>query len=303
MDLNEIVLFIQVVESGSFTKAAQTLGIPKSTLSTKIADLERRVGMTLIKRTTRKLFFTEEGLRLFNESKVGVEYIRNAYLELSSGAKEPQGTLKITAPVELGTVILPKIVEKYRQAYPKVKLELNFSDRRVDLVGEGYDLAIRAGTLKDSSLIAKKLGEVYFAPFATKKFLEKNGFPKTIKDLASFECLQFKTTMTPSWSFENGRQKASVDINSFVDVNDLNALKSLAEKNMGIALLPAFMCYSEVKSGKLVRLFEGWKTQKSPIHFVYPPGRHVSPKVSSFIKIGTEIIKDHLEDIDIEMED
>lgn len=301
MDLNEIAIYIKVVESGSFTKAALQLGMPKSTVSLKISELENRLGISLIKRTTRKLFVTEEGRFFYEQARPGLDKIRMAQDEIMKGLSEPQGMLRITAPVELGNVILPKVIEKYRQRYPKVTFELHFSDRRVDLVGEGFDLAIRAGHLKDSSLMAKKVGEAYFAPFATQGYLNKKGTPVQPKDLLKHDCLQFKSAGWESWKLVSGKQIIDVPIESKIEVNDLNALKSLAVKGMGVAMLPTFMCGLEVKGGQLVRLMDKWKTNMVPIHFVYPGSKNTSPKVSSFIELGTDVVKGYLNNLEQEM--
>lgn len=301
MDLNEIAIYIKIVETGSFTKAAQSLNMPKSTVSLRLSELEKRLGVSLIKRTTRKLFVTDEGRIFYEQARAGLEQVRVALDEIAKGVSEPRGVLRITAPVDLGTVIVPRILEKYIKQYPQVQVEVYFSDRRMNLVGEGFDLAIRAGTLKDSSLIAKKVGEVYFAPFASQSYANKKGVPSSPKDLKNFECLQFTSVSRDRWNLVNGRQSVEIAINSKLEVNDLNVLKTLVGRGLGIGLLPTYMCGAEVKSGQFVRLLDKWKTEMSPIHIVYPASKNISPKVRSFVQLGSELVSEYLNDIEQEM--
>src|SRR6185437_12712958 len=158
MDLNEISVFIQVVKTGSFTHAARKLGMPNSTVSSKVSSLEKRLGTTLIQRTTRKLSITAAGQAYFKRCLQGLEEIETAETEVMAIQSEPQGTLRVTAPIELGHGALCSILSKYSAKYPKVRTELLLTDREVDLISESFDLAIRAGDLEDSSLKAKKIG-------------------------------------------------------------------------------------------------------------------------------------------------
>ncbi len=172
MDLNEIIIFVKVVEAGSFAGAARRLDVPKSTVSAKVSALERRLGVTLIRRTTRKLFVTEAGQEYFQQCLRSLQQISAAEEQVAQRQSIPQGLLRITAPVELGGTLLPSVITEFQKQYADVKLEVILTDRMVDLVSEGIDLSLRAGDLKDSSLIAKKLGSVYFAPFASPKYLK-----------------------------------------------------------------------------------------------------------------------------------
>src|SRR5690606_35777795 len=166
-------IFTKVVEMGSFTKAAQSLGMPNSTVSAKVSQLETALRVTLIRRTTRKLFVTEEGKLFYDKCKRGLKEIQSAQEEVSESQSEPHGLLKLTASVDFGNAILPRVITKFKKLYPKVSLDIFLNDRVVDVVGEGFDLAIRFGQLKDSSLISKKLGGIYFAPFASPSYLKK----------------------------------------------------------------------------------------------------------------------------------
>ncbi len=297
-DLNEVAVFIKVVEMGSFSQAARQLGMPNSTVSAKVSDLEKRLGVSLIRRTTRKLFVTAEGQVFFERCTRGLEEIRSAEEELTAGQSEPQGLLKITAPIELGSIILPKVIEKFKNQFPKVNIDLFLSDRTVDIVSEGFDLAIRAGDLKDSSLIAKKLGGVYFAPFASQSYLKKTSSPKVPKDLKDHSCLQFTPLGIEEWNLL-GPKSVTVPMRKQIVINELNIIKALTVSGVGISLLPTFLCFSEVQAGKLVRVLPEWRTNIRPVHFVYVGQKHASPKVNAFILVATDIIKSSLQSFEI----
>lgn len=157
MNLNEIAVYVKVVETGSFSGAAKALDMPKSTVSSWVSSLEKRLGVTLIRRTTRKLHITEAGQLYYKQCLAAISQIMTAEEEVSQGQTAPQGLLRITAPVELGGAILPSVIEEFGKKYPSVELEVILTDRTIDLVSEGIDIGIRTGNLKDSSLIAKKI--------------------------------------------------------------------------------------------------------------------------------------------------
>lgn len=288
IDLNEITVFVKVAQAGSFTLAAKQLGMPKSTVSARVSSLEKRLGTTFIQRTTRKLNLTQAGRSYFERCLQALGAIESAESEVANAQGEPQGTLKITAPATLGASLLPAIVTAYVKAYPKVKVELVLSDRTVDLVSEGVDLAIRGGELGDSSLIRKKLGVSYFAPFASAGYLKKAGTPSHPKDLREHQCLQFTPLGQDQWEFTREKMKVSVSLSSRIVADDLNTIKELALNGNGIALLPTFLCDHESRSGKLVRILPDWVSLPRPVSFVYPSQRFVSNRLQAFIAMATE---------------
>lgn len=294
MDLNEVAVFIKVIQLGSFSKAAIALEMPNSTVSSKVSMLEKRLGVTLIQRTTRKLNITPAGQEYFKRCLIGVAEIEAAENEILVAKGEPQGLLRITAPVELGSIILPNLISRYTKKYPKVSVEVLLADRFVDLLGEGVDLAIRAGELKDSSLIAKKLGEVYFALFATPKYLKLKSAPTHPKELQDHSCIQFTAVGREGWKLTSGKNSFFAALNGKTIINDLNMVKNLAINNMGIALMPTFFCHSEASSGKLIRVLPEWRTNLNPVHFVYPGQKFVTPKLSAFIELASEEVKNSL---------
>ena len=295
MDLNEIAIFVKVVEAGSFAKASAQLDMPKSTVSTKVSALEKRLGVTLIRRTTRKLFVTDAGLAYHQQCLQALNQLTLADEQVTQTQSTPQGLLRITAPVELGGALLPSVIEQFQKLYPEVQLEIILSDRTVDLVADGIDLAIRAGDLKDSTLIAKKIGSVYFAPFASPKYIKANGEPKSPKELQSHQCLQFTPLGSESWKLNSSKGTQTIQLPKKLMMNDLNLVKSLAVSGMGVALMPTFYCYAETGNKKLVRILEDWKSESRPVHFVYAHQAFVPKKLSAFLQVATGIMRESLE--------
>lgn len=291
MDLNEVFIFIKVVQLGSFSQAAKLLDMPNSTVSSKISSLEKRLGTTLITRTTRRLNITPAGMAYYKKCLLGLEEIKTAEAEISALQSEPQGLLRITAPVDLGSSVLPPIISAYLQKYPKVQVEVILTDRRVELLSESIDLALRAGELKDSTLIGKKLGQGYFSPVASAKYLKTRQALTHPRDLKNHQCLHFTPLGSETWKLVSSKGHLNISLHSRLVINDLAMLKTLTMNGVGISLLPSFYCYQELEQGKLVRVLPGWQTAPSPIHFVYPAQKFVSSKLSAFIELATEPIR------------
>lgn len=294
VDLNEVSVYVKVVEKGSFSAAARELGMPNSTVSAKISSLEKRLGVTLIRRTTRKLNVTAAGEGFYRASLRGLHQLKAAESELALKKGEPRGWLRITAPVELGAAILPPLIAQFLNTYPLSRVDVHLSDERVDLLHGPYDLAIRAGELKDSSLIAKKLGQVTFAAFASPKYLKSVKPLKDPLDLKDKSCIQFAPLGGNEWKLTNGKSTRAVQLPGRLVLNDLNMVKAMTIDGHGIALLPSFFCDQELRSGRLEHVLESWRTGFNPVHFVYPAQKFVLPAVSAFIKLSSEPIRQRL---------
>lgn len=300
MDLNEVAIFVKVVQAGSFHQAAKQLGMPNSTVSAKVSSLEKRLGVTLLHRTTRKLQVTQAGQAFFNRSLGAIQEIQGAETEVTANQGEPQGTLRLTVPTALGSSLLPEVIAKCMNQHPKIHIDLVFADRIVDLISEGVDLAIRAGELSDSSLVAKKLGVGYFAPFATAGYLKAHGTPAHPKELREHTCLQFGPLGKDKWELVNkNKSKVLVPMQGRLIADDLNVIKDLVLSGEGIALLPTFICETETKKNKLVRILPEWRSDVRPVSFVYPPQKFVNPKLKAFIEIASDILKERLKDNEI----
>jgi DNA-binding transcriptional LysR family regulator len=283
MDFNRIIYFVEVVRNGSFTAAAQSLGLSKSHLSSSVADLEIELGVTLLTRTTRKLTLTEEGELFYLHSKTALAEIERGHEEIKGRYHEPLGTVKIAAPYDLGSGLLTSAICKYMDEFPKVKVDLIFSDRVQDLVAERFDLGVRVGILEDSTLIAKKVGTSGFSLFASPKYLKKSLPLKTPKDLLVHQCLLFSEFGTDIWELQGPKGKQKIKIIPHSKANHFGALKQMVLCGKGIALMPPAICAEELARGEVINPLPEWQTKCEPVHIVYPARRFLSPKIRELI--------------------
>lgn len=297
MDLNEIVIFLKVAQLQSFTRAAENLGIPKSTVSTKVTQLEKRLSVTLIHRTTRKINLTQIGQQFYDRCSESVQNLKSAEEEITFAKSAPSGKIKISAPVFLGAHFLPAIIADFKSVYPNVDIELFLTDRSVDLIGENVDLAIRSGHLQDSALIAKKIGVTHFSLFASPAYLKKYGKLSHPKDLKIHKCIQFTPIGRDKWLLVNpeSKQTFTIPLKGEFLVDDIDTIKELVRRDQGIALLPAFSCIEDTKNKNLVAVLPVWRTDIRPIHFVYPSAKFQLPKLKQFISCADRIMRENLQ--------
>lgn len=294
MDLNQISVFIKVVQEGSFSAAAKSLGMPNSTVSAKVSALEADLGVTLIQRTTRRLSITPAGKAFFQKCLQGLEEIQGAKEEIAALQATPKGLLRITAPVELGQEVLPSVVIEYQKKFPDVQVELLLSDQRVELLAENVDLALRAGQLKDSTLIARKVGEIFFAPYASPKYIKTQGRLSHPRELRQHRCLQFTPLGHESWSLVSSNGRLDIPVSGAIIVNDLKIIRSMVTESLGIAMLPNYLCASDLEKGKIERVLNLWKSYPIPVHFVYPAQKFATPKLTEFLKIAIDKVAQRL---------
>lgn len=282
MDLNEIVIFARVIDAGSFTAAARELGMPKSTVSRKVSDLEERLGARLLQRTTRKLSLTDAGNTFYQYAHRVVGEVEAAELAVTRLQETPRGLLRLTTPISFG--YMGPIVVSFLRRYPEVQVEMVGTDRVVDLVDEGYDVAVRAGRLADSTLIARPLGGMRNFVVATPDFVDAHGAPETPDDLARTDCVAFGGVRDPTrWTLHVGSQTAVFPIRARFIVNDFDEVYAAALAGLGVAMLPVYRCVDDLRAGRLVRVLPDWCSPEVPLYIVYPSTRHLSPKVSAFL--------------------
>ena len=282
MDLNEILVFTRVVQAGSFSKAAAALGLPKSTVSRKVSELEERLKSRLLQRTTRKLSLTDVGRTYYDYSARIVAEMEDAERAVSSLQANPRGLLRVTAPVN--AAFLGPIISDYLKRYPEVELEVFCTTRSIDLVEERFDLGIRAGTLADSSLIARSLGSVKWFLVATAAYLKKRGRPRSPDDLKKHDCLIFGAgSEGANIRLEHEDKSIHLTVTPRLLVSDMDILRAAVNDGRGIGLLPAFQCIEELRSRRFERVLGNWTAPPTPVQVVYPSTRHVSPKVKSFV--------------------
>jgi DNA-binding transcriptional LysR family regulator len=282
VDLNEILVFARVVQAGSFTAAAGALGMPKSTVSRKVSELEERLKSRLLQRTTRKLSLTDVGRTYYDYCARIVGEIEDAERAVSRLHEAPRGLLRVTAPVN--AAFLGPIVGDYLQRYPEVRIDLLCTARTVDLVEERFDVGIRAGTLADSTLISRSLGSAKWFLVATPAYLKKRGRPRTPDDLKKHDGLLFGVGIEGAGvRVEKADKSAQVALSARLMVSDVDILHAVATAGQGIALLPAFRCVEDLRAHRLERVLPDWNAPSTPVHVVYPSTRHLSPKVKTFV--------------------
>lgn len=290
MDLDAITVFVRVVEAGSFSAAARRLGAPKATVSAKVARLEKRLGLSLLQRTTRKLRMTEAGEEYFRHCAQAVREVELAEAALQITSGKPSGVLRVTAPVDFGHTLLPRIVHIYAAKYPDVSVELLVTNRVVDLVGEGVDLAIRPSqALKDSSLIARRFHDLGSNLWASPDYLQRLGTPAHPRDLQKATFVEFR----PRNSVVLTKGKADVEVatSGRIRADDFETIKALLLLGEGIAWMPDFLAADAVEAGTLVPALPQWRPkERGAFYFVYVGRKYGLPKVEAFIETALELV-------------
>lgn len=288
LDFNQIAVFVTVVEAGSFTDAARQLDMPKSTVSRRVSDLEAQLGVTLMRRTTRRLTLTDVGAAFYETSRRAVSEARLAVQAVHDAGAVPRGTLRVTAPP--GVSFLADLVARFMCRYPGVSAELDFSQRHVDLIAEGYDVALRPGPLPDlTSLKVRRLGSMTAWLVAAPRYVEQHGAPDTLADLAHHECIRFQSTQgVMPWRFEVDGEVVVVEVQGRLATNDFDAVSAAARAGVGIAMLPSPSAAADVEEGHLVRLLPGVQTTEQHISAVFPAARYLAPRIRAFLDFLTE---------------
>jgi DNA-binding transcriptional LysR family regulator len=284
-DMNEVLVFARVAQLGSFSKASKALGMPVSTVSRKVSDLEARLGVILMQRTTRKLNLTNAGLRFFEQCAFHLQGIEEAETLLTQGQAQPEGLLRVTVPVAMGQTAFVDFVSDFLKQYPKVRLDLILTNKHVDLIAENIDVAIRFGRLKDSSIVAKRLGTSRRLLAAAPEYLEKRPAPKQPRDLQSHDCVLFHGASEESeWELVNERSKVRVKVSGVVSGTDFNTVSELTLRGLGIALLPQAFSVNAINEKRLVRVLPKWGSALMPVHAIYPSRKFMSARLRIFLQ-------------------
>lgn len=292
MGLERIRVFTQVVQSGSFSGAAQRLGIPKSKASRWVSELEAELGARLLHRTTRKLSLTEAGRLYFDRTQGPIAALEAADRALNQLQEEPRGILKLTAPTGLTATVLTPVFAEFNRRYPEVRLVVLSTNRHVDLVGEGIDLAIRAGSLADSSMVARRLPMAQMGLFASENYLQRHGEPQSLEELQNHKCLVFGHESTSqSWTLHGESGSESVEVRGCLCATDYSTLASACIAGIGIAQLPAPNMWEAVERGELVPVLAQWEGAEIIAHVLMPSVSHLSPSVKRFIELLVQHLK------------
>jgi DNA-binding transcriptional LysR family regulator len=287
INVSALAVFVKVVQTGSFTRAAAAMGTQKARLSRVVAQLERDLGVRLLERTTRSLSMTEAGREIF-ERAVGilgaVEDVERVAQRMHA---EPRGVLKLTCGVEFGMIAVSRWIDAYLRRYPQVSVDADFTSRVIDIVHEGFDLAIRVGELPDSRLAARRIGELRYGLFASTAYLKRRGSPDSPADLPQHDLLMFTAGSHASgWRLSRGAEQHRVDAPARLRINNSFSVRDAAVEGLGIAQLPMLVAYESVESRALVRVLPDWIPPAVPIHALFPSSRYLTPKVRAFIDLA-----------------
>ena len=282
--LNSIQVFLQVARLGSFSGAAQHLGISKAMASKHVSHLEDELDVRLINRTTRHLKLTEAGILYRDRIQRVLDDMEDTEASVAQASAEPTGTLRIMAPVSFGSFHLTRAIADYRKLYPGVNVDLIFTGKTPDLVGEGLDLAIRTGALKDSSQIARKLSQSRLVVCAAPDYLKEYGTPEVPDDLVNFNCLVFSPrSPLGAWPFTVKGESHTVRVHGNIKANAGEALRIAAIKGCGLIQLPTYMIGRDIGTGRLQPVLESFEPPALEIHAVYLHRQHLTAKVSTFV--------------------
>lgn len=289
--LSDIAVFVRVVEAGSFTAAADKLGLSQSAVSKSVNRLEERMGTRLLNRSTRKLSLTEAGAALHERGARALAEIEDAELEITRLQTEPRGVLRVNAPMSFGILHVAPLVPAFLERYPELTIDLQLDDRLTDLVEEGFDCAIRIKALSDSTLVAKRLGPCRQVVCAAPDYWRRHGMPQTPRELKDHAVLTYVNRASPGeWEFRApDGARIKVQASGRLQSNNGLALTESALRGLGILISPTFYIGAALKQRKLVpALTDHAIVPELDIHAVYPGRRHLSPKVRAFIDFVAE---------------
>lgn len=287
----EMRIFAQVMESGSFTAAADKLGLSKQFVSRKLMELEQRLGVRLLNRSTRRLDVTPLGQRYYEAALRLLSEIEQVEQGISGQTSEPRGTLRLSAPLSFAVAHLGSLLPLFLQRYRDVSVEVDLSDRSVDLLGEGYDLALRIGVLEDSTLIARRIATIERIFCASPAYLAQHGHPTRPEDLGGHDCLPYGHGRQVQWRFAGGGKPLVLEVGGRMRANNGELLRDAAIAGMGITYLPTFILWDALKEGRLVQVLKGFETAPLTLSAVYPQHRQSSRPVQALI----EFLREHMQ--------
>ncbi|WP_421200386.1 LysR substrate-binding domain-containing protein [Aeromonas enteropelogenes] len=289
MDLNAALILVRIVDKGSFTAAAQELGMTKAMVSRRIAELERRLGVRLLYRSTRQLTLTEEGEQYYQRCSKAVDALTEAELMLSARQQEVTGTLKLAVPIETGQLVVGRMVAKFLQRYPAMQVELELTNRILDPISEGLDAVVRVGDMSNSNLAARRLWSTERLLCASPDYLARSPAIVRPEDLLRHERVAVSSGFLAShWCFERDGREVLVDPPSRFRVNNITCAREAAKAGLGLASLPAMLCLEELERGELVSLLPEWQQPRVPIYLLFPERRLMPRKLRAFIDFMVE---------------
>lgn len=291
IDLNLLSLFVAVAETASFSAAAHKLGVPKSSVSRGVSTLEEQMGVRLLHRTTRRVATSTAGAALYEKIAPELQSLKKLLGELPELETQPSGKLRVTASIDFGATVLAELVARFLARCPTVEIELHITNEIVDLVAEGYDVGLRISTraLRDSSLSARRLGQVPLQLFASPQYLARRGTPRSLRELDGHDWILFRGMS--KLRLESGSEVASFKPVGRLECDDMSFARAAARAGSGIGILPTFLAEADVAAGQLVRVLPRWNIRSGSVYFVCPSAKKIPRKVAAFRDFIVEALK------------
>lgn len=283
----DVTAFVEVVETGSITGAARRLGLSKSVVSKRVSDLEEGLGVTLLRRTTRSVLPTDQGLLLHERMRALLVQLDSTVDELAEDSGRLRGRLRVAGPMSFGTLFLAPVLLAFAERHSELELDLHFDDRFVDLAAEGFDVAVRIGRLPSSSLVTRRLCGSRRVVCCSPAYAERHGMPERLEDLPAHCCIEYAHAPgSRLWQFEPARpgdEPRSVIVRGRLSANDGGTMRTAVEAGLGIAVLPLFIAAESLRRGSLVPVLPGLRPLPDTVHAVWPPARHLPPRTRALI--------------------
>lgn len=292
-ELQNIAVFNQVIESGSFSKAAVKLNIAKSSVSKRISALEAKLNVILIQRSTRQLTVTDEGWSLYKHSQRIMFELDQAKSLASHFSDVPQGTLRLSVPPLFGRTEIAPLLPEFQRRFPEVAVELHLTEQYSDIIAERFDISLRMGQLPDSGLVMQPLCDIEAVCCASPTYLKNNGTPESLTELAQHDCIVWSSEDMQEadvWYLQRENQTEKVRVRSKIITNDHSAIKNILLNDGGISILPTYIIKEELKQGLLIQLLTGYRQLSFPISILYPQRENIPAKTRAFVSFLKESI-------------
>lgn len=284
-DLDNILIFVKVAQFESISRAARSLGMPISTVSRRLSVLEADLGVALLKRTTRRVSLTAQGREYFDQCQEPLRLLQDAERVLTRAQHEPEGTLRVSVPVVMGQESFLEFVSRFLKDHPGIRIDLFITNAFLDLVAENVDVAIRFGELRDSTVVATRLGLSVRYIVATPEYLRGRPLPGKPEDLKGYDCILLNGKNNEAdWDLASGRRRLRVHVSGPISSRDFHSVSSFVHRGHGVGLVPSFYCNEALAKGKLVRLLPQWSSPPIPVFAVYPGRRFVPLRLQLFLK-------------------
>jgi DNA-binding transcriptional LysR family regulator len=294
MDVAALAAFVKVVQTGSFTRAAEAMRTQKAGLSRTVSRLEKDLGVRLLELTTRSLSLPEVGREIFERAIGILSAVDDVERVAQRMHAEPRGVLKLTCGVEFGMMAVSRWIDAYLMSHPHVSVEADFTGRLIDIVHEGFDLAIRVGALPDSRLAARRIGELQYGLFASPGYVARRGLPGSPDELAGHDLLVFTVgSHRGGWRLTRGSDQQRVETTARLRVNNSFTVRDAAIEGLGVAQLPLLVVDAALASGALIRVLPEWSPPAMPVHALFPGNRYLTPKVRAFIDLAVGAFADN----------